>query len=164
MRTTALAALAALSLAGGARAEDPCRADVERLCAGIPAGGGRIAACLKANAGDVTPACKAHLASVRRKIQEVGEASGDDVYCADVEPGGGRIVQCLADNRATLSPQCQEVVRSAQEKGAEFRKTCGPDVKRFCKGIAPGQGRVLACLESRKPDLTPACQALLTPR
>jgi hypothetical protein len=163
MRTTVLAALAALLAFGNARAEDPCQGDVERLCAGIPRGGGRIAACLKANEAQVTPACKTHLASVRRKIHEVGEACGDDVrsWCADVKPGQGAVLRCLAANRASLAPQCQEILRTAQEKGAEFRKACGPEAKRICKGIAPGEGRILACLESRKADLSPACQEIL---
>jgi hypothetical protein len=164
MRTLALATLAALVSAGSARAEDPCLGDVERFCAGIPRGGGRIAACLKANEAQVTPACKAHLATVRRKVQEVGEACGDDVrsYCADVQPGQGNVLRCLAANRQSLAPQCQELLQTAQEKGAEFRKACGPDAKKLCKGIRPGQGRILACLESRKADLAPACQQLMT--
>ncbi len=163
MRTLARIAAFALLAAGSARAEDACRADVERLCAGIPAGGGRIAACLKANAAQVSPACKAELASVRRKVKEVGEACADDVrsYCPDVTPGQGRVLRCLAQNQGSLAPQCQAVVQSAREKLAEFRKACGGDAKRFCKGIAPGEGRVLACLKSKEPELSPACQALM---
>ncbi len=152
-----------LLAAGAARAEDACRPDVERLCAGIPPGGGRIAACLKANQAQVSPACKAELASVARKVKEVGEACADDVrsFCADVTPGRGAVLECLAANRPDLAPPCRAVVEGAQEKLAEFRKACGPDAKKLCKGIAPGEGRVLACLESRKADLSPRCQALM---
>ncbi|HET9598145.1 MAG TPA: cysteine rich repeat-containing protein [Anaeromyxobacteraceae bacterium] len=148
--------------AGSARAQDACRADVERLCQGIPAGGGRIAACLKANSAKVSPECKAELASVRQKVKEVGEACRADVesYCAGVKPGRENVLRCLAQNRAMLTPRCQGVVQGAQEKAAEFRKACGKDAKKLCKGIPSGQGRILACLESRKPDLSPACQGL----
>jgi hypothetical protein len=164
MKTFARVTFAALLAAGTARAgDDACRADVERLCAGIPQGGGRIAACLKTNAAQVSPDCKAELASVRRKVKEVGAACEDDVrsFCSDVTPGKGAVLQCLAANQGALAPPCQAVVRGAREKLAEFRKACGPDAKKLCKGIPQGEGRVLACLESRKADLSPACQALM---
>ena len=163
MRTIARLTFAALLAAGSARAEDACRADVERLCAGIPPGGGRIAACLKANEAQVSPACKAEQASVRAKVKEVGEACADDVrsYCADVTAGQGRVLRCLAQNQGNLTPACQAVVQSAREKLAEFKKACGADAKRFCKGIPQGQGRVLACLKSKEAELSPACAALM---
>ncbi len=165
MRTIRGVLTAAVLLAGGARAEDACKPDVERLCAGIPAGGGRIAACLKANQAKVSPECKAELASVSRKVKEVGEACADDIssYCQAVEPGKGAVLRCLADNAVTLSPRCKAVVQGAQEKAAEFRKKCGKDAKKLCKGIPQGQGRILACLESRKEELTPACRELMGP-
>jgi hypothetical protein len=165
METIARVTLAALVLAaaGSARAEDACRADVEKLCAGIPSGGGRTAACLKANADRVSPACKAQLASVAQKVKEVGEVCEGDVasYCADVKQGQGNVVRCLGANFYSLTPACQDVVRGAREKLAEFKKSCGKDQKKFCKGIAPGQGRILACLKSKEAELAPACQALM---
>ena len=158
--------IASLLLAlGSARAEDACRADVERLCQGIAPGGGRLMACLRANQAQVSPACKAQLATVDRKVKEVGAACGDDVrsWCADVKPGGGAVLRCLAQNRASLSPPCQEVLQGAQEKAAEFKSKCGGDVRKLCKGIAPGQGRILACLKSREADLSPSCRPLVVP-
>ena len=158
--------IASLLLAlGSARAEDACRADVERLCQGIAPGGGRLMACLRANQAQVSQACKAQLASVDRKVKEVGAACGDDVrsWCADVKPGGGAILRCLAQNRASLSPPCQEVLQGAQEKAAEFKSKCGGDARKLCKGIAPGQGRILACLKSREADLSPSCRPLVVP-
>ena len=168
MRTIArftLAALLAAGATGTARAaDDACQADVERLCAGIPKGGGRIAACLKANEAQVSPACKAELASVRRKVKEVGEACADDIQslCADVKPGAGNVLRCLNASYFSLTPGCQEIMKGAREKAAEFQKACSKDAKKLCKGIAPGQGRVLACLESRKAELSPPCQALMS--
>jgi hypothetical protein len=164
MRTIARVTVVALLGLGSARAEDDaCRADVDRLCPGIAPGGGRIAACLKANQAQVSPACKTELASVARKVKEVGAACEDDIrsFCADVKPGQFAVLRCLADNKFSLTPACQDVVRGAQEKAAEFQKACGKDAKRLCKGIRAGHGRILACLESRKADLAPACQALV---
>jgi hypothetical protein len=163
MKTIARATFVALLAIGSARAEDACRADVEKLCAGIPQGGGRIAACLKANQAKVSPGCKAELASVARKVKEVGAACEDDVqsFCADVKPGQGAVLRCLAANKSSLAPGCQEVIQGAQEKLAEFKKACGKDSRKLCKGIPPGQGRVLACLKSREAELSPPCQALM---
>jgi hypothetical protein len=44
---------------GGALAA--CRQDVQTLCPNVPRGGGRIAACLKSHASDVSPDCRAAL-------------------------------------------------------------------------------------------------------
>jgi hypothetical protein len=158
-----MAVAAALLSTGSARAQGACRPDVERLCQGIPAGGGRIAACLKANQAQVSPACKAELASVAQKVKEVGEACEDDIhsYCAGVQPGQGRVLRCLASNRSSLAPACEAVLGGAQEKAGEFRKACGGDVRVYCKGIAPGEGRILACLQSRKDELSGACRTLM---
>ena len=42
-----------------------CKADVASLCSGVQPGGGRIAACLKQNEAQVSPACKDALAHAR---------------------------------------------------------------------------------------------------
>jgi hypothetical protein len=155
--------VALLAVVGQARAQDACRGDVERLCPGIAPGGGRISACLHANQAQVSTPCKAELASVARKAKEVGTACADDVasYCAGVATGQGAVLRCLSENKATLSPPCQQILRGAQEKAAEFKKSCGKDVRKLCKGVAPGEGRVLACLESKKAELSPACRGLM---
>jgi hypothetical protein len=165
MRTIARVTLAALALCAGRAGaeEDACRADAERLCAGIPPGGGRTAACLRAHADQVSAPCKAQLASFMRKVKEVGQACEGDIEstCPDVRPGQGAVLRCLRQSFYSLAPGCQDAVRGASEKLAEFKKACGPDAKRHCKGIAPGQGRILACLKSKEPELAPACQALM---
>lgn len=61
---------------GMAQATDPpppagprvaCRADVEKFCPGVEPGGGRIAACLKQNAAQISAACKDAIAKQREK-------------------------------------------------------------------------------------------------
>ena len=44
-----------------------CKADVEKLCAGVQHGGGRIAGCLKQNEAQVSAACKDAMAKAREK-------------------------------------------------------------------------------------------------
>src|SRR5215470_9952217 len=80
-------------------------------------------------------------------------------FCGNVQPGGGRIARCMKENEAQLSPACQSAMKEAQQRFEEFSKDCKPDAEKFCKGIRPGQGRILACLKSHQSELTPACAA-----
>jgi hypothetical protein len=41
-----------------------CRVEQHRLCAGVPAGGGKILSCLAANAQQLSPTCYEALARV----------------------------------------------------------------------------------------------------
>jgi Golgi apparatus protein 1 len=163
MRTlVALAVLLATPVA--ALAQDACKADVEKLCQGIPPGGGRIMACLKANEAKVSAKCKQEVAAVAAAVQYVGEACQDDVmkFCAKAPRGQGSVAKCLAGHVDALQPECRELVQALQVKANEFKKACGGDVEKLCKGIPPGQGRLLSCLQSRRADLSPSCQAIFT--
>lgn len=50
---------------------DACKADLEALCPGVTPGGGRIAACLKANRRALSPECKEAIRERRREHAEV---------------------------------------------------------------------------------------------
>jgi len=153
----ALAVLAATA----ARADDPCRADAERFCKGVPPGGGRVIACLQGREADLAPACRDKLALARLKAEELTRACLPDVqrFCEGVLPGKGRILSCLKGREPDLTPACQAEFSAARERAAGFRHACGPDVERFCRGVRPGRGRILACLKGREADLAPACRA-----
>jgi hypothetical protein len=49
----------------------------------------------------------------------------------------------------------------AQEMTAAQRNACMGDYEKFCKGTAPGGGRIIACLGKQSGQLTPACQKVL---
>ena len=80
-------------------------------------------------------------------------------FCGDVKPGQGAIAKCMKAHEAELSPACRESSKARAEKAARVREECRADVEKFCKGIAPGGGRILSCLKSREPELRPACAA-----
>ena len=80
-------------------------------------------------------------------------------FCGDVQPGQGAIAKCMKAHEAQLSPACQEGMRARAEKAERVREECKADAEKFCKGIAPGGGRILSCLKSRQPELQPACAA-----
>ena len=80
-----------------------CKADVEKLCAGVQNGGGRIAGCLKQNEARLSPACRARRAAAAPKfrgyVEEFAGACWRDIgrLCAGVKPGRyrWRICSCL---------------------------------------------------------------------
>jgi hypothetical protein len=150
---------------GVARAEDACKADVEKLCSGTRKGEGRVLACLQASEAQLSPACKQQVGAIGAKAKEIGAACGDDVqqFCPNVKTGGGRVLKCLVANSGTLSQMCQNMVKQAEERSAEFKKACGEDVTKLCASVPKGQGRLLSCLQAKQAELTPACQAMLKP-
>lgn len=50
----------------------------------------------------------------------------------------------------------------AQDLTAEQRSACMADYEKYCKDVAPGGGRVIACLSKSSDKLTPACKRVLT--
>jgi Spy/CpxP family protein refolding chaperone len=79
--------------------------------------------------------------------------------CAGMQPGGGRIAKCMKEHEGELSPACQDAMKKAEQRLKEFSDECKPDAEKFCKGIRPGGGRILACLKSHQSELAPACAA-----
>ena len=80
-------------------------------------------------------------------------------FCGDVKPGQGAIAKCMKAHEAELSPACRETSKARAEKAERVREECRADAEKFCKGIAPGGGRILSCLKSREAELQPACAA-----
>jgi cysteine rich repeat protein len=78
-------------------------------------------------------------------------------FCANVTPGDGRIAKCMAGHHHELSPACQSAMKAAHDKIDRMAKACKPDMDKWCKGIRPGDGRILSCLKGRESDLSPAC-------
>ena len=45
---------------------------------------------------------------------------------------------------------------------AEQRSACMGDYEKYCKGVTPGGGRIIACLAKESDKITPACKKVLT--
>src|SRR5215475_11475319 len=56
---------------------------------------------------------------------------------------------------------CISQAAFAQEMTAEQRNACMGDYEKYCKGVAPGGGRIIACLAKESDKLTPACKKVL---
>jgi Cysteine rich repeat len=79
--------------------------------------------------------------------------------CRDVQPGGGRLAMCLKQHESELSPACKEKIAEAKKDRKELSEACKADAENVCKGIEPGQGRIMRCLAENKEKLSVGCQA-----
>ena len=61
----------------------------------------------------------------------------------------------------TAALLCASQTAFAQEMTAEQRDACMGDYEKFCKGVAPGGGRIIACLAKQSDKITPACKKVL---
>jgi hypothetical protein len=57
---------------------------------------------------------------------------------------------------------CLSEAAFAQDMTAEQRNACMGDYEKYCKGVTPGGGRIIACLAKESDKLTPACKKVLT--
>jgi hypothetical protein len=80
-------------------------------------------------------------------------------FCANVPPGEGRIYKCMMGHQAELAPACRDGMKALNEKFDRLAKACKSDAEKYCRGIPPGDGRILSCLKGRQSDLDKACAA-----
>lgn len=78
--------------------------------------------------------------------------------CNGVQPGGGNVARCLKEHSSELSPACKDNIAKAKEKAREFKEACKDDAHKLCKGVQPGGGRILQCLNQHESELSPACK------
>ena len=53
---------------------------------------------------------------------------------------------------------------AASAQSADPRGACKTDYDKFCAGIAPGGGKVIACLNAKRDQLSATCKAALDSR
>jgi Golgi apparatus protein 1 len=161
-----------------------CSSAVERLCpdacapfAGQPCGG-TVLACLVEHRDDVADdACSRELFAYEKTIANderadavLARACAGDVaaHCAAVEPGLGRVHDCLREHREQLSAACAAEELKMEELEADdvrlrpgFARDCGEEMAVYCRGVAPGKGRMFRCLQNAlgQPEFSDACRA-----
>ncbi len=96
--------------------QNPCKADLERLCGDVQPGQGRIQACLKEHKDELSAECKAFIEvkaeEVRERLEHLAEVCKGDAerLCTNVEEGEGRIFRCLFLHKDSLSPECKKAI------------------------------------------------------
>lgn len=89
-------------------------------------------------------------------------------YCKNVTPGEGRILACLYAHGDKLSPKCEYALYDA---AAQLERAvaalsyvaneCDGDLEQYCGAVAPGEGRLLDCLQKKDKQLTKRCKKAL---
>jgi len=115
-----IAAVVAVSFAASVAlpaqtAQQACAGDIAAYCPGIPQGGGKIAACLRANETKLSPACRQGMAQMTGMMKEVVAACEDDLhrFCAGAAPGTAR--ECLRANFREVSAPCKRELFEAKK-------------------------------------------------
>ena len=53
---------------------------------------------------------------------------------------------------------------AASAQSADPRGACKADYDKFCAGIAPGGGKIIACLNAKRDQLSASCKTALDSR
>ena len=94
-----------------------CKAELEKYCANVTPGEGRVLACLYAYGDKLSGRCEYALYDAAVQLERavaalsytVNECSADlKKYCANVEAGEGRLLECLQKNDAQVSNRCKQ--------------------------------------------------------
>eukprot|EP00198_Chlamydomonas_reinhardtii_P000733 XP_001690068.1 predicted protein [Chlamydomonas reinhardtii] len=84
-------------------------------------------------------------------------------YCASPDLEGARALECLADHRteSDFGERCGEALRDFLAEAAHDIRTmrglqadCKEEIASMCKGIQPGEGRVISCLRDNRANIT----------
>lgn len=91
-----------------------------------------------------------------------------DKYCGQVTPGQGRILACLYAHGDKLSAKCEYALYDAAvqlERAVAamsyVANECDADLEKYCSSVAPGEGRLLQCLEKNDKQITGRCKEAL---
>jgi hypothetical protein len=106
------------------------------------------------------------LQKLTARIQKLQNSCGDDIkkFCTGVTPGGGHVVNCLEAYDDKISPKCafalDEAELDLQEIGDGLKQAlnvCQGDIAKLCGDTRPGEGRISACLASKKASVSQSC-------
>ena len=85
-----------------------CAADREKLCPGVPFGGGRVIRCLTEHEASLSPGCRETLSARAAGGAPFTECRGDVMrLCKDVGQNRDSVKQCLRTHAAELSDACK---------------------------------------------------------
>lgn len=86
-------------------------------------------------------------------------------YCKAVTPGEGRVLACLYAYGDRLSNRCEYALYDAAAQlqrfvtGINYLATeCRDDLKAYCSGITPGEGRLIDCIDKNMEKVSGRCK------
>ena len=132
-----------------------CRSDYMKVCAGVPTGGAPALECLEKNKAKVSPAC----------AKAVAAAGGGGAPAGGGAPSAAGAGSTGGPPAAAAAPAAPAVIVLRPMRPREIlfvlRSACGGDVRTLCAGVPAGGGRIIECLASQAPALSPACKDVL---
>ena len=88
-----------------------------------------------------------------------------DKYCPQVTPGNQRLLACIYAHEDKISNRCTYALYDAAialERAVAgltyVAQQCEADIEKLCGTVTPGEGRILACLDSKKSDVSDLCK------
>jgi hypothetical protein len=96
-----------------------CQADLDKYCADVSPGQGRLMYCVAAHQDKISDKCEGALidaamilSDLTDRIVDVAESCGPELnkFCGDVEVGEGRVLACLDEHEDELSKACEATV------------------------------------------------------
>ena len=133
-----------------------CADDATKLCAGVEAGGGKLARCLRKHEAELSAPCKDALEAGTGRAGREGAAAAP-------APGGAPAPSAAAAPMGD-GPMRDKMQGNMRGKMSEWgpmhgmHKQCAADVTRLCKDVPPGHGRVAVCLNEHAAELAPGCK------
>jgi len=102
-------------------------------------------------------------ASFAAPLMAQDEACKADIekLCKDVQPGEGGIMQCLKEHQAELSAPCKAAGEKMRAGKEAMKEACKADFDTLCKGVEPGEGRLIKCLKENEAKLSETCKSVM---
>ena len=90
-------------------------------------------------------------------------------FCNQVTPGQGRLLHCMAAHEDKISGQCNYALYQAatviEQMAAAMGyliQSCAAGVEKLCSSVAMGEGRLLACLDENKAEVSAECNKAIS--
>jgi hypothetical protein len=100
--------------------EDGCKAEMDKYCAMVTPGEGRVLACLFSYQDKLSNKCEYALYDAAVQLERavaaltyVANECDDDLeeFCSTVAPGDGRLKECIDKNIAKVSDRCKSAMK-----------------------------------------------------
>jgi len=100
--------------------QEGCKAEMDKYCAMVTPGEGRVLACLFSYQDKLSNKCEYALYDAAAQLERavaaltyvVVECDNDlEKFCSTVQPGDGRLKECLDKNMANVSERCKAAMK-----------------------------------------------------